>query len=370
MKAIAIVPGKGQASIVEADQPVLREPHQLLVRVLEVGICGTDREEASGGRADAPDNSPQLIIGHEMLGQVTEVGSAVTDVQPGDYGLFTVRRECGHCQACQNGRSDMCYSGDYTERGIHKRHGYQAAFVVDDAKYFVKVPAEIASIGVLTEPLSVVVKALDEANNIQLARLPYLKTGNWYEGRSVLVAGIGAVGLLAAVALRLRGANVFGLDIVEPDSLRPSVLTKIGGTYLDGRKVNTLDLDKTCGQIDAIFEAAGISKLQFELIDALGINGIYVVTGIPQGESSITIPGASLMSQLVLKNQLVLGSVNAAYAHYAGAVETLQAARQQWGNLIDTFITEKIPLEQFKKALEPGQANDIKTVVTWNGKQK
>ena len=143
MKAISLVPGTTNISLEEVEEPIITHPHEIKMQVIQVGICGTDREEANGGRADAPAGKKELIIGHEMFGQVTEVGEKVTTVKIGDYGVFTVRRGCGKCTACKNNRSDMCFTGDYTERGIKAADGFQSQFVVDHEEYFIPVPAEI-----------------------------------------------------------------------------------------------------------------------------------------------------------------------------------------------------------------------------------
>lgn len=367
MKAIAIVPGTTEVSLIDTDEPQIGAPDEVKIKMLQVGICGTDREEAAGGRADAPPGMNRLIIGHEMFGQVVEVGTAVTKVKAGDYGVFMVRRGCGQCAACTNGRSDMCYTGDYTERGIKEADGYQAEFVVDKEQYLVPVPAEMKDVGVLTEPMSVAAKAIDEAALIQRARLGgFEQDANWYAGKRALVAGIGPIGLLAAFALRLRGAEVYGMDIVDEDSLRPQVLKQIGGNYIDGRKLKVTDIDERCGEMDFVFEATGIAQLEFQLIDTMATNGIYVATGIPAGGRPLTVEGASLMQQLVLKNQVMLGSVNASLHHYQMAVDDLGASLKQWPAALNAVITEKIPYQNFDAALHHHDANEIKVTVQWS----
>lgn len=367
MKAISLVPHTTNVSIEEIGEPQIVSPYDIKIKVLQVGICGTDREEAEGGRADAPAGKHELVIGHEMFGQVVETGNKVQSVKPGEYGLFTVRRGCGECEACRNNRSDLCYSGRYTERGIKEADGYQTEFVIDKEQYFIKVPEQIKHIGVLTEPMSVAAKAIDEAIIIQGARLKdILPAGNWLKGKKALVAGLGPIGLMAAFALRLQGANVTGLDIVEENSLRVQILKQIGGTYIDGRKVQTTDIDDRFGEADFIFEATGIAKLQIQLIDALGVNGIYVATGIPGGDRPLTIAAGAILQQLVLKNQVLLGSVNASIHHYKQAVEYLQTAHETWPDEIQKIITEKIPYTQFREALFIHDPEEIKVVIDWS----
>src|ERR1051325_6329939 len=201
MKAILLKPHSTDVELLEIPEPQVNEADEIKVKVLEVGICGTDREEVTGGRADAPIGKDRLVIGHEMFGQVIETGKSVTKVREGDYGVFMVRRGCDECAACKSGRSDMCYSGKYKERGIKQSDGYQSQYVVDKEEYFVKVPDAIREIGVLTEPMSVAAKAIDEALLIQSIRLKdFDNSDNWFNGKTVLIAGIGPIGLLAAFA--------------------------------------------------------------------------------------------------------------------------------------------------------------------------
>jgi threonine dehydrogenase-like Zn-dependent dehydrogenase len=366
MKAIAIIPGTTQVSLTDITEPMINAPDDVKIKICQVGICGTDREEASGGRAEAPAGKKQLVIGHEMFGEIVEVGSTVKIVSKGDFGVFIVRRGCNKCEACLNGRSDMCYTGDYTERGIKGADGFQAEYVVDKEQYLVKVPVEMKEIGVLTEPMSVACKAIDEALIIQHARLKdFDRQTNWLEGKKALIAGIGPIGLMAAFALRLKGAEVIGMDIVDENSSRPKILKEIGGTYVDGRKVAVTDLDEVCGEADFVFEATGIAKLQIQLIDTLRVNGIYVATGIPAGERPLNIEAGAIMQQLVLKNQVVLGSVNASLQHYKMAVNDLHASLIKWPAALKAVITEKVPFTNFEQALHQHLAGEIKVVVEW-----
>lgn len=366
MKALAITPGTTDIALIDRPEPTLSSATQIKAKVLQVGICGTDREEAAGGRAEAPSGSTQLVIGHEMFCQVVEVGASVTITKPGDYGVFMVRRPCGNCIACASRRSDMCMTGNYIERGIKGGDGFQQEFVVDEEDFFLPVPMDIRELGVLAEPMSVGEKAIDEAIRIQDARLPGVDSDSWLHGKRALVVGLGPIGLLAVAILRLRGAEVLGLDIVEENSIRARTLHAFGGQYVDGRKVKTLDLDDTFGQIDFIFEATGVAQLEFDLIDALGINGVYVVTGIPAGDRPVTMQPGALMQQLVLKNQVVLGSVNAGYEHYRMAIEDLEAAKKQFPEAMANIITDRHAYIDFAAALSHHGSDEIKCVLEWN----
>ena len=152
MKAIAIVPGKPSAFMVERTEPNIKLPDEVKLRVIRVGICGTDREKTAGGRSKSAVGKKELVIGHEMFGRVIEIGKSVTRVKPGDYAVFTVRRGCGKCLPCSINRSDMCRTGEYQERGIWGRDGYQTEYVVDKEQYLIQVPEELESVGVFANP--------------------------------------------------------------------------------------------------------------------------------------------------------------------------------------------------------------------------
>jgi threonine dehydrogenase-like Zn-dependent dehydrogenase len=366
MKAITIVPGTAGSRLVERPEPPIAAADEVKARVIRVGICGTDREEVSGGRAQAPDGCHDLVIGHEMLGQVVSIGSAVTSVRAGDHAVFTVRRGCGACTSCLMNRSDMCQTGRYRERGIRGLDGYQTEYVVDREQFVVPVPAELEPVGVLLEPLSIVEKAIEEALRVQTVRCPdAAATPDWFHRRRCLVAGLGPVGLLAAMALRLRGGEVYGLDVVDSSTTRPTWLDGIGGHYIDGRQVPADQVAKQIGAMDLILDASGIAALEFNLLDALALNGVYVLTGIPGGDRPLQIPGAELIRQLVLDNQVMLGSVNAARGHFQMAADDLAQAHLRWGGHLAGLITHRYSSDQFSGLMGAHHPDAIKEIIEW-----
>jgi threonine dehydrogenase-like Zn-dependent dehydrogenase len=117
--------------------------------------------------------------------------------------------------------------------------------------------------------------------------------------------------------------------------------------------------------MDLIFESTGVASLEFTLLDALALNGVYVVTGIPGGNRSLNIQGAELIRRLVLKNQVMLGSVNAARDHYQIAVDDLAHARLLWRDHVTGLITKRLHYSDFAAAFREHEADEIKTVIEW-----
>ena len=346
----------------DRQQPSVKADDDVLAQVIRVGICGTDREEAGGGRALPPSGGKELVIGHEALTRVLQTGKAVSRVKPGDLAVLTVRRGCDACLPCTMNRSDMCLTGSYRERGIWGMDGYQTELVADRERYVVRVPPELESVGVLTEPLSVAEKAIDEAARIQTSRLPESAARpDWLHGRRCLVAGLGPIGLLAALALRLRGAEVFGLDIVDEGSSRPSWLKRIGGSYVDARTRPS----QVMQEMELVFEATGVASLEFSLLDVLGRNGVYVLTGIPGGDRPLQLDGAELIRRLVLQNQVMVGSVNASRDHYQMAVDDLAQARLAWPGHVEKLITARRPYTDFMDVMSRHDPDEIKVTLEW-----
>ncbi|MGH2592775.1 MAG: alcohol dehydrogenase catalytic domain-containing protein, partial [Anaerolineae bacterium] len=200
MKAIAVIPGKPD-SIHLADLPMpslddVPNGRGVLVKVLRVGVDGTDKEINAAEYGQAPAGYPFLVIGHENFGRVEAVGPHVTEFRPGDFVVATVRRP-GSSIYDQIGTYDMTTDDVYFERGINLRHGYLTEHYVDDPEYIVKAPDGLKDVAVIVEPLSVPEKGIIQAYEIQ-RRLRV------WRPRKAAVLGAGTIGLLATLILRLR----------------------------------------------------------------------------------------------------------------------------------------------------------------------
>src|SRR5213593_3693690 len=170
MKAIAVTPGiPNTVHLTELAVPKVSDVSNgrgVLVRVLRVGVDGTDKEINAAEYGAAPDGYDFLVLGHEGFGQVEAVGPGVTEVQAGDYVVATVRRPGGSIYDLI-GTNDMTTDDSYFERGINLRHGVLTEYYVDDAEFIVKVSRGLREVGVLLEPMTVVEKGIAQAYEIQ-----------------------------------------------------------------------------------------------------------------------------------------------------------------------------------------------------------
>src|SRR5437773_205879 len=251
MKAIAVRPGMaGGVYLAELDRPTLDEipnGRGVLVKVLRVGVDGTDKEINAAEYGAAPPGYDFLVLGHESFGRVEAVGSNVNELQPGDYVVATVRRP-GTSIYDRIGTNDMTTDDVYYERGINLRHGFLTEYYVDDADFIVKVPQGLKHVGVLLEPFTVVQKGIHQAYEIQRR----LKV--WHPKRAA-VMGAGTIGLLATLALRLRGIEVTTFGRTERPYLNANLVEAIGSGYISTLNVPIVDAAKEFGPFDMIFEA-------------------------------------------------------------------------------------------------------------------
>jgi glucose 1-dehydrogenase len=368
MKAIAVLPGARDLQLVELEPPRITLPTQVKLRMLDVGVCGTDREICAFEYGTPPDDTPHLIIGHESLGEVVEVGPVVTRVKPGDLVVPMVRRPCrhAHCAACRQERQDFCFTGDFHERGIKEVHGFMTEFVVDDEQYMNVVPPELRDVAVLVEPLTIAEKALAQVWQVQ-RRLPWacpVTPGPAAHCHRAVVIGAGPVGLLGAMALVHAGFTTTVYSRGAAPNPKADLVAAIGATYVDADAVSVEEMAERVGNIDLIYEAAGASKVAFDAMRVLGTNGIFVFTGVPGRRGPIEVDTDLIMRNLVLKNQVVLGTVNASRETFEAAIADLAAFHRRWPAAVRSLITGRFPLDAHRDLLL-GQASGIKNVLAF-----
>lgn len=366
MRAITVIPESRRVALGQLEEPSLVRSTDVKLRILDVGICGTDREICRFDYGTPPRGQDALVIGHEALGEVIDVGADVTRVAIGDLVVPMVRRPCAHatCLPCRSGRQDFCATGDFHERGIKDAHGFMTEFIVDDEQYMNRVPRELRDWAVLVEPLTIAEKALQQLWQVQ-SRLPWVcpthKDRPEGCGRAV-VLGAGPVGLLGAMALRNAGFKVTVYSRGAAPNDKAEIAALIGADYVSSAEVTPTALAERLGNIDLIYEAVGASRTSFELMQVLGVNGVFIFTGVPGRKAPVEVDTDALMRNLVLKNQVVFGTVNAGRAAFERAIEDLEAFRSRWPAAVDALISGRHDVDAHDELLL-GRSNGIKHVL-------
>jgi threonine dehydrogenase-like Zn-dependent dehydrogenase len=346
VRALTTLPGKANSlELSEVDEPE-PAPGELLVDGLAVGVCGTDKEIVSGGYGWAPPGQQRLTIGHESLGRVARAPEG-SGFSAGDLVVGVVRRpDPEPCGACGHGEFDMCRNGKYTERGIKELSGYASQRWCLPAEYAVRLDPGLTEVGVLLEPTSIVAKAWEQVLRVG--------TRAWFQPRRALVTGAGPVGLLAALLGVQQGLEVHVLDRVT-DGPKPGLVAELGATYHSG------DADEVARSLrpDVVIEATGVDQVVFAAMSNTGSYGITCLTGVSTAGRRIGTDLGGLNRDLVLENDVVIGSVNANQRHYGQAAAALVKADPGW---LARVITRRVPLSRFAEAFT-AQPDDVKVVL-------
>ena len=370
MRAVAVFPASREVKLIDHEDPSISQPDQVKLRILDVGICGTDKEICNFEYGTPPPGDDYLVIGHEALAEVVEVGTAVERLQPGDLVVPSVRRPCPHpgCRACRSGHQDYCYTGDFRERGIKEAHGYLTEFVVDQEQHMNLVSPDLRDIAVLTEPLTIAEKAFSQIFWMMQQRPPWLDpqtpAEERGEGLTALVLGIGPVGLLGTMALVSAGFTTCVYSREIPPSARTDLVTAIGATYVSTQALTFADLAQQLGNIDLVYEAVGHSHFALEALGVLGTNGIFVLTGVPGMQAFVETDPARLMRDMVLKNQVLLGTVNAGPEAFASSLRKLDLFRHRWPDAVQMLIAGRYPADRATDLIL-GRPTGIKTVISF-----
>ncbi len=344
MKAITVEPGRAaSARLEEVAEPDAREG-SVLVEAVAVGVCGTDVEIVDGNYGWAPPGASRLVLGHESLGRVIDPGTSGS-LAPGDLVVGIVRRpDPVPCPSCAVGEWDMCRNGRYTERGIKQIHGFMSERWRVEPEYAIKIDRSLGLLGVLLEPTTVVTKAWEQVTAVGQRA--------FWEPCNVLVTGAGPIGLLAALLGTQRGLDVHVLDRMESGA-KPALVRALGATYHAGAIADVGFAP------DIIVECTGAGAVIADAIKHVASGGIVCLTGVGTGGRVGSLPIADVAADVVLRNNVVVGSVNANKRHWYKAGAALARADRGW---LAGLVSRSEPPEQFARALQR-EPDDIKVVV-------
>jgi glucose 1-dehydrogenase len=341
MQALVVRPGEAHTTHV-ADLPEPRvQEGEVAVRPLEVGVCGTDREISEGLFGVAPEGDELLVLGHESLGVVERDGYGFTQ---GDLVTAIVRRSCRHCLACGEGAPDSCLTGDYSERGITRLHGFARELVAEDPAQLIGIPRSLGRLGVLVEPASICERGIRHARSIG-GRQPW-------ELQRALVLGAGAIGMLATYILRLAGLEVWTAARSAADDPRARLAAGSGARYVSTAAEPLAELREEVGGFDLVVEATGDAQVMADTIGLLRRNGVACLLGLDARPRSVELDGRVIGVDTILENRTVFGSVNANRIDWLAAVDSLDRARERWPDLLPQFVGLRVPLDRFAEAFE------------------
>lgn len=361
MLAIAARPGSSQPVLVDVPAVNAPGPGEILCRTLELGVCGTDREILLSERPAVPAGQSQLLLGHECLGRVEQVGAGVTSLRPGDLVVPVVRRALPEFAASH--RVDMLAFGCFVERGIFHADGFSAAHWLDRPEHVLTVEPDLADIAVLAEPLAVSEKAVNEALVVQRARLT---PQAWMDPPPrVLVTGQGPIAFTALLASVARGWPVTVVGRDRPDTFRSQLAQRLGADYrpLDDQPFQVADIERD--GYDLVLECTGSDELMVHSAGVLASRGVMVWLGSTRQPEAKTLNVEKLMRDGILRNHLHIATVNSAPRDFVDALDHLrQLARTHRAELRE-LITARVAPQDALWHYEHRTNQGIKTVVVY-----
>jgi threonine dehydrogenase-like Zn-dependent dehydrogenase len=349
MKAIAVHPGKPNSiHLREVPQPTISDipdGRGVRVKVLRVGVDGTDKEINAAEYGAAPPGDDYLVTGHESFGQVLEVGPNVpTTIRPGTYVVASVRRP-GSTIYGKIGLQDFTTDDVYYERGINLLHGFLTEEYVEDAQYVFPLPDSLSEVGVLLEPTTVAEKGINHAFEIQRR----LKV---WEPTSACILGSGTIGLLAALVARLRGLEVTVYSLPERPYRNADLVEQLGGVYVSSKSTSLAEVSAERGPFDLMLDATGFSPLVWQAAEVLGKNGVLVLASITGGDRKVEINSDAINQSFVLGNKVMVGTVNASPNDFRSGVDDLIKAEALFPGWLSQLLTTPIAgLENYEEMI-------------------
>lgn len=360
MQGIAARPGQVEPCFVDVPEPGDPGPGEVLCCTLELGVCGTDREILQSSQPLVPPGSDYLVLGHECLARVAAVGSGVRELGVGDLVVPVVRRP----RRPGTLRPDMLAMGEYVERGIVEQHGFSTRWWTDRPEHLFRVGPELAPWAVLAEPLTCSEKGVNEALLLQQARLG--ETCWTDEPPRVLITGLGPIGLGAALVCCCRGwpTTVYGRD--PRDSYRATLVEAMGASYWPASEADFEPADVQRDGFDLLLECTGSDELMVEVAGVLRARGIMVWLGSTRRPRPTPLNLSTLMRNSLLRNHLILGSVNAADRDFRNVLDHLDRLRQEMPQVLDRMITARVSPDDSLWHYEHRAPQGIKTVVSFD----
>jgi kynurenine formamidase/threonine dehydrogenase-like Zn-dependent dehydrogenase len=358
MRAVVVIPKEKSVRLVERSVPRRPQGSEVLLRTVEVGICGTDREICSFEYGTPPPGATELVLGHEALTEVVETGPEATWAHPGDLVVPTVRRPCKNrrCVACRQEQQDFCITGEFSERGIVRADGFLCEYSIEEERFLLPVPRVLENVAVLVEPLTIAAKAADVFDTI------HSRFGFDLPRMRCLVLGAGPVGILGAMVFQAQGLETHVFSREDEDGARADLVRGFGANYVSAVRTPLDRLSERIGKIDVVFEAVGVPEVAFGALPILAANGVLILTGVPGKRGTVSADLSQWMLNLVLKNQVIFGTVNASRSNYEDAIRRLEQFMILFPEAV-TSLLNRVAIDQATNVLARGRG--IKDVVTF-----
>jgi L-iditol 2-dehydrogenase len=328
----------GAFEITEAPKPSIGS-EEILLRVEATSICGTDVKIIRNGHRKLKAGQ-RIVLGHEFAGSIEEMGSKVEGFKIGQRIGIAPNWGCGSCEACRRGRSNYC--ADFSAFGINA-DGSHAEWI--------KIPEAVirqSNITILPEKISWEEASLTEPLSCVLGGQEAITLG---EGDSVLIYGMGPMGLLHVLAAKAAGAKtIMAVDLKRE---RLDMAKKLGATHAVQSRVENVpervaEWTKGSGP-DAVITAVSAPEVVSEAFALLGTFGrLCLFAGLPKDRSSIPLDG----NMIHYRSITVTGTTGGSNSNYRQAIDLIATGKID----VKEIITHRFSFEQLPRAYETALA--------------
>ena len=337
---VKTAPGRG-LQLMEVPEPPMTV-NDVRIRVRKTGICGTDLHIANWDPWAQRTITPPLIVGHEFVGEVLEVGSNVHDVSPGDIVSGEGHVICGHCRHCRAGRWHLC--ANTVGLGVQRDGAFAEQVVLPVTNVWHQWPG-------IPEDVQAIFDPFGNAVHTALA-FPVL-------GEDVLVVGAGPIGLMATAVARHAGARF--IVVSEPNPFRRDLAMRMGATLVvDPSQRSLADAQRELGMVegfDVVFEMSGNAGALRDALAHMAHGAGMAILGIPTDEIPIDV------SQIVF-NQLSLRGI---YGREMYETWYKMSVMLQSGLDISPAITHRFSFRDHEAAFAAASSGESgKVVMDWS----
>lgn len=311
---------------------------EALVKVHCIGVCGSDIHYYEHGKIGRYEVKEPIILGHELSGEVVEVGKDVTNVSVGDRVAVEPGVTCGRCNYCKSGRYNLC--PDVVFMATPPVDGAWAEYITIRSDFLFKLPDEISfEEGALLEPLSVGIHAMNR--------------GRVGPGDGIFVSGLGPIGLLTIEAAKMFGVTqIYASDIVP---FRREKALKMGATAVfDPLQSNILDeLQKVSYEgVNVVVETSGNQHAISETLKIVNRGGRVVLVGLP------TVNDIPFNVPYLIDSEIDIVGIFRYANTYPIAIQSLQKSK----SYLENVITHKFALKDIKEAVELARTQKDKSI--------
>jgi threonine 3-dehydrogenase len=316
--------------------------NDVLIRVRKTGICGTDLHIEAWDPWAARTIHPPLIVGHEFVGEIVEVGANVSDFRPGDLVSGEGHVVCGRCRHCLAGQRHLC--PDTIGLGVGRAGAFAEYVALPMTNIWHHWPGVDEDVAAIFDPFG-------NAVHTALA-FPVL-------GEDVLVVGAGPIGLMATAIVRHAGARY--VVVSEPNEFRRGLAARMGANVVvDPRERDLADVQKQLGMVegfDVALEMSGVESALQAAIASMAHGGRIAILGIPTGQMTIDV-------NTLVFNQITLRGI---YGREMYETWYKMTVMLQSGLDIRPAITHRFPFREFEAAFVAARSGEAgKVLMDWS----